>query len=94
MKKYDVKYVIGDPVYVLLDKKIFSSKIESIEVRETKPYIELVKNEYVNKDGISVKYLVLVKEVKYETGGSHQSFDWYDQDQVFNSKEELIHSIN
>ena len=87
MKNYNVKYEIGQEVYILLSKKIVKSKIEKIRVVHSHPYID-GNNNMKEMDGIVIDYLVIVDERKYST-----NYDWYNQDDVFLDKDELLRKI-
>lgn len=87
MKNYDVKYEIGQEVYILLPKKIFRSKIEKIRVVNSRPYID-GNNNSKKMDGIVIDYLVIINEDEYMT-----SYDWYGQDDIFLDKDELSQKL-
>ena len=87
MKNYNVKYEIGQEVYILLSKKIFKSKIEKIRVVHSRPHID-GDNNMKEMDGIVIDYLVIVNDREYST-----SYDWYNQDDVFLDKDELFRKI-
>ena len=95
MKTYDVRYEVGDEVYILLSKKIFKSYIDGIKVTETKPYkcMKGRNNEILEFNGITISYLVMTHETKFDNGCSEKGFDYYDQADLFGSKEELIANI-
>lgn len=87
MKNYNVKYEIGQEVYILLSKKIFKSKIEKIRVVHSHPYFD-GNNNFKEMNGIVIDYLVIVNEREYST-----SYDWYNQDDIFLDKDELFRKI-
>jgi hypothetical protein len=87
MKNYNVKYEIGQEVYILLSKKIFKSKIEKIRVVHSRPYID-GNNNMKEMDGIVIDYLVPQNEREYST-----EYEWYNQDDVFLDKDELLRKI-
>ena len=94
MKTYDVKYDINQEVYILTGKKIYQSKVEKIRIVQSRPYIKFEGMKQMN--GIEIEYLVIVSEEEYgeSTPRSRKiGFDWYNQDDVFATKEELIQSI-
>jgi len=94
MKQYNVKYERGQEVYILLSKKLISSKIEKIRITEAAPYIDANRVPWEEKDGITIEYLVVVEDREFGENGSHHiSYDWFNQDDVFLSKEELIQKI-
>lgn len=91
MKTYNVKYDVGQEVYILLSKKIFKSKIEKIRIVHGVPYIKGETMEQM--DGIEIDYLVVVNEQFYPLGGHSSSYDWYKQDDIFLDKDELLRKI-
>jgi len=94
MKQYNIKYGRGEEVYILLSKKIFSTKIEKIRIIEAAPYIDGNITPWKEKDGITIDYLVVTEDRAYGENGSHfTSYDWFNQDDVFSSKEELLQKI-
>ena len=90
MKTYEVKYDIGQEVYIISDKKLFKSRINKIRVLEQQPYkkYDSSKQTHVDMDGIEIHYLVLTKEVNCYT-----EYDWYCQDDVFETKQEVFRKI-
>lgn len=93
MKTYNVKYDIGQEVYILLSKKIFKTKIDKISIHHGLPYMKFNGKTIEENDGIEIKYLVMVNEVLYSSGGHYCDFDWYNQEDVFSDKNELISKI-
>jgi hypothetical protein len=87
MKNHNVKYEIGQEVYILLSKTIFKSKIEKIRIVHSRPYID-GDNNMKEMDGIVIDYLVIVNQQQNST-----SYDWYNQDDVFLDKDELFRKI-
>lgn len=87
MKNYNVNYEIGQEVYILLSKKIFKSKIEKIRIVHSRPYID-GNNNMKEMDGIVIDYLVSKNEREYST-----EYEWYNQDDVFLDKDELLRKI-
>lgn len=99
MKSYDVKYDIGQMVFVLLSKKAMETQIQKIRVIEQPPsnYINGTENQKKNgKDGITIEYLVQVdyrSDNMIMNGTGVYNFDWIDQNDIFQTKEELIAQI-
>lgn len=87
MKQYNVKYERGTEVYVLQKKKIIKSHIEVIRIYEKAPYID-GNNNMKEMDGITIEYLIEI-----DNGDSYRSYDWYKQEDVFLSKDEVISQI-
>jgi hypothetical protein len=95
MKTYNIKYEINQEVYILTDNKIYQSKIQKIRVTESIPWIN-GNDHFKHMDGIEIKYLVVTSDEEYVDGDprSHRmGFNWYKQDDVFATKEELIQNI-
>lgn len=91
MKTYNVKYEVGQDVYILLSKKIFKSKIEKIRIIHSSPY---VKGETMEEmDGIEIDYLLIVDEKIFSSGGYSYLYDWYKQDDIFLNKDDLLRNI-
>jgi len=95
MKTYNVKYDINQEVYILTDKKIYQSKVDKIKIIESRPWID--GNQGMKPmDGIEIEYLVVTSDVEYGDNNprSHaMGFNWYKQDDIFLTKEELIQNI-
>lgn len=92
MKSYNVKYDIGQEVYILSSKKIIKSKIETIRIVHGSPYFNGKTMERMN--GIEIDYLVIVNEQLHPLGGNSFGCQWYNQDDVFLDIDELIRKIN
>jgi len=94
MKEYNVKYDINQMVYILTNKNIYKSSVEKIRITEGVPYCKIIGNEAVEQSGITIEYLVIISDEPYGLNGSTMtSYDWYNQDSVFETKEDLIRSI-
>jgi hypothetical protein len=96
MKEYNVKYEVGQEVYILTCKTIFKSRIDKIRITEQAPYIKLVgMNNYATEmDGIEIEYLVVTSDEPYGNNGSTRtSYDWYKQGDVHLTKEEVLKEI-
>lgn len=98
MKTYNTKYDLGDEVYVLTSKKIRQTSIENIRINVVKPYTEIKinnnKSSLINRDGITIEYLVEIsREQPFGCKGVQIHYEWYKQEDVFNDKEELIRQI-
>lgn len=92
MKTYNVKFDIGQDVYILLSKKIIKSRINKIKIEHSSPYVDGETME--QKDGIEIYYLISVGcEQSTISGSKIISYDWYNQDDVFLDKDELIRKI-
>jgi hypothetical protein len=87
MKTYNVKYERGTEVYILQNKKIIKSSIEKIRIYEKAPYID-ADNNMKEMDGVTIEYLVEI-----DNGASYRSYDWYKQEDVFLSKDEVLRQI-
>lgn len=97
MKSYNVKYDIGQEVYILNNKSIYKSKVEKIRIIEQSPSDLANGTPQQTRDvksGILIEYLVIIDNFKYGSIGSQMiGFDWYNQADVFSDKEELILAI-
>jgi len=91
----ETKYSIDDVVYILSEKKIFRSRISEVRVEVRKPHQALlVPYEIVDRNGIKIEYLVITSEVIIPgITGTQTNYDWYDEKDIFISKEELIANI-
>jgi hypothetical protein len=90
MKSYNIKFDINQEVYILTNKAICKSKIEKIRIIECEPYkkYDEVKKCVVDMSGIEIDYLVITKEFN----NFHDS-EWYPQDEIFETKEDLFNAI-
>ena len=96
MKEYNVKYEVGQEVYVLRNKKITKNRIDKIRVTEQKPYIRGNRNgTFTEMSGIEIDYLIETKRdfIHPHTKSTQSSYDWYSQEDVFTDKDELIAQI-
>jgi hypothetical protein len=97
MKSYNVKYDIGQEVYILNNKSIYKSKVEKIRIIEQSPSDLANGTPQQTKDfksGILIEYLVIIEVMTYGSNNSQKvGFDWYNQADVFSDKEELILAI-
>ena len=96
MKEYNVKYKVGQEVYVLRSKKITQNRINKIRVTEQQPYIKGNSDgTYIEMDGIEIDYLIETKRdfIHPHTKCTQSSYDWYSQEDVFTNKDELITQI-
>jgi len=90
--EYKTKYDRGQEVYALSYRKVISAKIQAIKVTDNGPYIDGNDN-MKEKSGITVEYLITVNHEQFTTGSSRTSYDWFDEEFVFTSKEELLQKI-
>ena len=96
MKEYNVKYKVGQEVYVLRSKKITQNRINKIRVTEQQPYTKGNSDgTYIEMDGIEIDYLIGTKRDFIHQGikCTQSSYDWYSQEDVFTNKDELITQI-
>ena len=98
MKSYNVKYSIGQDVYILNNKSVYKSKIDKIRITEQTPRVSVLNgtpNQTADaKDGVVIEYLVQTKVESFgDSGGQMIGFDWYNQRDVFSEREELISAI-
>ena len=96
MKEYNVKYKVGQEVYVLRSKKITQNRINKIRVTEQQPYKKGNSDGTITPmNGIEVDYLIETKRdfIHPHTKSTQSSYDWYSQEDVFTNKDELITQI-
>lgn len=96
MKSYDVKYELDQEVYVFLNKKVISTKIEKIQIVQGKSYTYLSSDnsKQVELSGIEISYLVPVEmEVPPYNGMQTGVSMWYNQEDICTTKEEVISKI-
>tara|TARA_B100000963_G_C22026593_1_gene409401 strand:- start:156 stop:458 length:303 start_codon:yes stop_codon:yes gene_type:complete len=97
-KQYNVKYEVGQDVYVLRDKKISKNRIYKIRVTEQQPYTKSNPDgTYTEMDGIEIDYLIETERdfifIHPHTQSTQSSYDWYNEEDVFTNKDELIAQI-
>jgi hypothetical protein len=96
MKEYNVKYEVGQEVYILTCKAIFKSRVDKIRITESAPWVKLVgrNSDTIEMDGIEIDYLVEISNKPYGNNGSTMtSYDWYKQSDVHLTKDEVIEKI-
>lgn len=96
MKEYNVKYEVGQEVYVLRNKKITKNRIDKIRVTEQKPYKKVNSDRTLtDMTGIEIDYLIETKRdfIHPHTKRTQSSYNWYSQEDVFTNKDELIAQI-
>ena len=95
MKEYNVKYKVGQEVYVLRSKKITQNRINKIRVTEQQPYEKWIDGTITPMNGIEVDYLIETERIRMHPGSqsTQSSYDWYSQEDVFTNKGELIAQI-
>ena len=95
-KQYNVKYEVGQDVYVLRDKKISKNRIVKIRVTEQQPYTKSNPDgTFTNMSGIEIDYLIETKRdyIHPHTKMTQSSYNWYNEEDVFTNKDELIAQI-
>ena len=97
MKEYNVKYEVGEEVYVLRNKKITKNRVDKIRVTEQQPYTKGNSDGTLTEmSGIEIDYLLETERIRIPIQGSQStqsSYDWYSQKDVFTNKDELIAQI-
>jgi len=91
-KEYNVKYKVGQEVYVLRDKKITQARIDKIRVTEQQPYTRSNEDGVIDL-GIEIDYLIESERISIGTNSTRSSYNWYSQKDVFTNKDELIAQI-
>ncbi len=96
MKKYNVKYEVGQDVYVLEDKKISKNRVDKIRVTEQQPYRKINSDgTFTDMTGIEIDYLIETERdfIHAHTKSTQSFYNWYSQEDVFTNKAELIAQI-
>jgi hypothetical protein len=84
------KFNIGQEVIAMNGKKIFNTKIAEIRVRIKPPYSEWVFGKIKSMSGIEIEYRVEIPSRQHNMS----DYDWYEEEDIFVSKEQLINKIN
>ena len=95
-KQYNVKYEVGQDVYVLRDKKISKNRVVKIRVTEQQPYTKGNPDGTLTEmDGIEIDYLIETKRdyIHPHTKRAQSSYDWYNEEDVFPNMFVLIAQI-
>ena len=90
-KEYNVKYEVGQDVYVLRNKKITKNRIDKIRVTEQQPYIRGNGDGTLTEmTGIEIDYLIETKRdfIHPHTKSTQSSYDWYSQEELNQNKDE------
>ena len=94
MNKYNIKYEVGQEVYVLRSKKITKNRVDKIRVTEQQPYTRgNPDGTLTEKDGIEIDYLIETIRTVIGVKGTQSTYNWYNQEDVFTNKGELIAQI-
>ena len=95
-KEYNVKYEVGQDVYVIRNKKITKNRVDRIRVTEQQSYTRLNRDGTLTEiSGIEIDYLIETKRdfIHQHTKSTQSSYDWYSQEDVSTNKAELIAQI-
>ena len=95
-KQYNVKYEVGQDVYVLRDKKISKNRVVKIRVTEQQPYTKgNPDGTFTDMSGIEIDYLIVTKRdfIHPHTKRQQTSYDWYNEEDVFPNMFVLIAQI-
>ena len=95
-KQYNVKYEVGQYVYVLRDKKISKNRVVKIRVTEQQPYTKgNPDGTFTDMSGIEIDYLIETKRdfIHPHTKSTQSSYDWYNEEDVFPNMFVLIAQI-
>ena len=93
-KEYNVKYEVGQEVYVLRDKKISKNRVDKIRVTEQQPYTKGNSDgTFTEMSGIEIDYLIETEYIVNGVKGTQRTYDWYNEEDVFTNKDELIAQI-
>ena len=97
MKEYNVNYKVNQEVYILTNKKIYKTHIDKIRVTEQHPFnefVNIITGETRKSNGIEIDYLIMDEETPFgDRNNTRRSYDWYNQKDVFENKDELIKNI-
>jgi hypothetical protein len=92
--EYSTKYNRGQEVFALSERKVITSKIDAIKITDKGPYINVDDHMKLSeKSGITIEYLIRVEHEQFTTGSFRSSYDWFNEEFVFTSKEELLQKI-
>lgn len=81
MKEYNIKYNIGDTVYINIPKySIVDGIIDSFRIIE-------------NKIGIKIHYLIILNENIEIEKGVYKNFEWVDEKFIYLSRKELLKDL-
>jgi len=90
--EYSTKYNRGQEVFALSERKVITSKIDAIRITDRGSYID--GNDHMKeKSGITVEYLIRVEHEQFTTGSFRSSYDWFKEEFIFTSKDELLQKI-
>ena len=93
-KEYNVKYEVGQDVYVLRNKKITKNRIDKIRVTEQQPYTKGNSDGTLTEmSGIEIDYLIETEYTVNGVRGTQSTYNWYNEEDVFTNKAELIAQI-
>ncbi len=93
-KEYNVKYEVGQEVYVLRNKEITRTIIEKIRVTEQQPHTRGTGNgTHIKMTGITIDYLIEERRISFGVNSTQSVYNWYSQEDVFTDKDELIAQI-
>ena len=87
MRSYDVKYDLGQEVYVISQRQIIRTIIDKIKIEHSTPWVNGNRNMEV-MSGIEISYLVAT-----EKRSNCTSYDWFKSEEVALKPEELIKDI-
>lgn len=90
MKSYEVKYEIGQKVFIFMNMKIIKGKVDVIRISHIRPGDE----NFINRTSdYEISYLVIFDEKINPSGLQSISYDWYKENCIFLNKEDLINNI-
>ena len=95
-KEYNVKYEVGQEVYVLRNKKVTKNRIDKIRVTEQQPYTKINPDgTFTEMLGIEIDYLIETRRdfIHPHAKSTQSSYDWYNEEDVFANKSKLIAQI-
>lgn len=93
---YTTKYNRADKndVYVFINKKVVKTKIIKTRITDQEDYKTTgVNGSVLTLSGLKIEYLVGLEIQAFGESGTIQSMDWYDEKDVYETREELIANI-
>jgi hypothetical protein len=87
--EFKTRFNLGDEVYVLQAKSALQRQVRGIRVTQRYPYILYDGKNGIEKSGIEIDYLIELPQ----TVSCRTDFDYYKEEDVFISKDELLNRI-
>ena len=94
--KVETKYDRSDKVHVIYKNKALEAEIDKVKVEVSAPYSFFDKHRnLIENDGIRIQYLIIVSHKPIGNGalGYETLYEWFKENQVYGTKEELISKL-